>query len=79
MKETIAEYIVPVTQDGRDVMFDFLRATELTRCRDCRWYEKDIGNDWGVCFHKGWTGGSIGHCVDAEVYCYRAERRGESS
>lgn len=39
MKETIADYIVPVTQDGRDVMFDFLRATRLIRCKDCRYYE----------------------------------------
>lgn len=37
MKETIADYIVPVTQDGR--MFDFLRATRLIRCKDCRYYE----------------------------------------
>ena len=40
MKETIAEYIVPVTQDGKDVMFDFLRATMLIRCRDCKYAKK---------------------------------------
>lgn len=38
MKETIAEYIVPVNQDGKDVMFDFLRATRLIRCKDCAYY-----------------------------------------
>ena len=47
---------------------------EIVRCKDCKWYEKDFGNDWGVCFHRDWTGGSIGHCVDADGYCYRGER-----
>ena len=42
MKEIIAEYIVPVTQDGKDVMFDFLRATRLTRCKDCKFNPKRI-------------------------------------
>ena len=40
MKETIAEYIVPVVQDGRNVMFDFLRATMLIRCKDCKYNPK---------------------------------------
>lgn len=44
MKETIADYIVPVTQDGRDVMFDFLRATRLIRCKDCKYNSNTEGN-----------------------------------
>lgn len=41
MKEIIAEYIVPVTQDGKDVMFDFLRATMVIRCKDCENWGQD--------------------------------------
>ena len=52
-------------------------AVPVIRCRACQWYEPDFGCDWGVCFHKEWTGGSIGHCVDADGYCYRAERKEE--
>ena len=52
--------------------------TELIRCKNCKWYEKDIGCDWGVCFHDEWTyNGYIGHGVDSEGYCYRAERKEE--
>ena len=60
MKETIAEYIVPVTQDGKDVMFDFLRATMVIRCKDCKLNPKRM-----------WVGCPMAHCLDRtdEWYC----------
>ena len=70
MKETIAEYIVPVTQDGRDFMFDFLRATELIRCKDCKYRDEETANC--TRFRKDWY-------VQSNSFCSWAERRGESS
>ena len=71
MKETIAEYIVPVTQDGRNVMFDFLRATELIRCRDCK--HRDPEDKKCDCGHPiRWQ-----LPRSDEWFCADAERRGE--
>jgi hypothetical protein len=52
-------------------------AVPVIRCRDCKWYEEDIGCDWGVCFHDDWTHRDVGHGVDGDGYCYRAERKEE--
>lgn len=68
MKETIAEYIVPVTQDGRDVMFDFLRATMLIRCKDCKYNPKSS--------YTGCPMAAVSGRTETD-YCSRAERRGE--
>ena len=71
MKETIADYIVPITQDGNNVMFDFLRATELIRCKNC-------------IHHHGYNCDRLYGFQDAftfmdEDYCSQAERRGEDA
>ena len=50
-------------------------AVPVVRCRDCKWYEEDIGCDWGVCFHDDWTHRDVGHGVDGDGYCYRAEKK----
>ena len=32
----VAEYIIPIIQDGKNCVPDFLQAKELIRCRDCK-------------------------------------------
>ena len=67
MKETIAEYIVPVTQDGKDVMFDFLRATMVIRCKDCVYFTPEkSGEHWNVCRFYDAPKTADGYCNDAE-------------
>lgn len=44
MKEYIAEYIVPVEKKGNDNMFDFMNATSLIRCKDCKYNSNTEGN-----------------------------------
>lgn len=72
MKETIAEYIVPVTQDGRDVMFDFLRATMLIRCKDCAHWDSEDDK-------KGYCNGFnlMYRQFESDYYCATAERKQE--
>ena len=81
MKETIAEYIVPVTQDGRNVMFDFLRATELIRCKDCNyyviaWLKKD-GTENKRYKPSTCIFGKYEKPRNPDYYCADAKRRGE--
>lgn len=56
-------------------MMPTIDAVPVVRCRDCKWYEKDIGCDWGVCFHDDWTHRNVGHGVEGDGYCYRAEKK----
>lgn len=81
MKETIAEYIVPVTQDGKDVMFDFLRATRLTRCKDCKYYEVAERNYDGTpdkrCKPSVCTNGKYAVERPEDWYCGDAQRKEE--
>ena len=47
----------------------------IVYCKDCKHYEADItGNPWGVCCHKDWIANNVGHDVDEDGWCYRAER-----
>ena len=73
MKEYIAEYIIPVEKKGNDNMFDFMNATPLIRCKDCKHYDKfirqNIGQGW--CDIAAWRGRYMGN----EDFCSRAERR----
>ena len=49
---------------------------KIIRCMECMHYEASItGNPWGVCCHKDWIANNIGHNVDENGWCYRAERR----
>lgn len=49
---------------------------EIIKCMECIHYEASIvGNPWGVCCHKDWIANNIGHNVDEDGWCYRAERR----
>ena len=43
-------------------------AVEVVRCKDCRWFENDG-------YHTNCQ--IMRFCVEAKVYCCRAERRGE--
>ena len=54
---------------------------ELILCHDCKHYEADItGNPWGVCCHPDWVTDKVGHMVDKDGWCYRAEPwRGEEN
>ena len=48
----------------------------IVHCKDCKHYEADItGNPWGTCCHKDWIANNVGHDVDENGWCYRAERR----
>ena len=83
----IDAYKVRCDRDDYDTYADYIKAFDaineaptvdavpVTRCKDCKWYEADFGCDWGVCFHKEWTTGSIGNGVDCDGYCFRAERK----
>ena len=49
---------------------------EIIKCMECKYYEASIAcNPWGVCCHKDWIANNIGHNVDEDGWCYRAERR----
>lgn len=71
MKEYIAEYIVPVEKKGNDNMFDFMNATPLIRCKDCKYWDVSKSNImnhtcyWGYFLKK------------EDDYCSWAKRRGE--
>ena len=43
MKE-VAEYIIPIIQDGKNCVPDFLQAKELIRCKDCKYNSNTEGN-----------------------------------
>lgn len=64
MKEYIAEYIVPVEKKGNDYMFDFMNATPLIRCKDCKHHRGENACEKDGCY--GW--------YDTD-YCSRAERK----
>jgi hypothetical protein len=50
MKEYIAEYIIPVFKNGRNYELDFLNATQVIRCKDCKWYRAPFRDEsMGVC------------------------------
>ena len=57
------EYIVKVTDDG-----ECITVGELIRCKDCKYYEDDIGDCIGF---------GDGHYVAEEEYCSRARRKEE--
>ena len=50
-------------------------AVPVIRCKDCKHYEQDFGNDWGVCCK--WVINQIGFTVDKDGFCYKAERKEE--
>jgi hypothetical protein len=77
MPNKLGEYIVPVYTFSDEQTAINNGYTEVIRCRDCKWYEEDIGCDWGVCFHDDWTHRDVGHGVDGDGYCYRTERKEE--
>ena len=68
MKEYIAEYIVPVEKKGNDNMYDFMNATPLIRCKDCKYRDEETANC--TRFRKDWY-------VQSDSFCSWAERRGE--
>lgn len=77
------EYIIPIGEEAKEFDEMFIgvirKQPELIRCKDCKWYEEDIGCDWGVCFHDDWTHRDVGHGVDGDGYCYRAERKDDDT
>jgi hypothetical protein len=38
----VAYYIIPIIQDGKNCVPDFLQAKELIRCKDCKYYPYGI-------------------------------------
>ena len=61
----VAEYIIPIIQDGKNTVPDFLQAKELIRCKDCKLFGDPKclmcldGYDW----------------AEPDGYCHMAERR----
>lgn len=63
----VAEYIIPIIQDGKNCVPDFLQAKELIRCKDCKHRDPedkkcDCGHSirWQLPRSDGWF------CADAE-------------
>ncbi len=49
---------------------------EAVRCKDCRWYERDIfDREAGVCFNPHKCTKTLGFEVKNEDYCSYGERR----
>lgn len=40
----VADYIIPIIQDGKNCVPDFLQAKELIRCKDCKYNSNTEGN-----------------------------------
>jgi len=66
-----------LTPDGgidANYAIDFLKQLPSIRCKDCKYFERDIMNArFGTCCHPDWTQGNVGFEVDADGYCYRGE------
>ena len=60
----VAEYIIPIIQDGKNTVPDFLQAKELIRCKDCKHHRGENACEKDGCY--GW--------YDTD-YCSRAERK----
>lgn len=74
MKEYITEYIVQVEKKGKNCMFDFMNASRLIRCRDCKYY------DGYYCRNIFWGNGNGNYTppIKAEDgHCDWAERKEE--
>jgi hypothetical protein len=70
----VAEYIIPIIQDGKNCVPDFLQAKELIRCKDCIYYD-------GHYCHNKWWGDGYGDYTSPikkeDGHCDWAERREE--
>lgn len=65
------EYIVPIHDDSQnhdEIFVGYIRenATEIVRCKDCRYYEEN--ERW--CYRLGLVG-----AFDKDNYCSHGERR----
>lgn len=80
-RQLVIDTLIPLPGIGRkaiDKIRDLPPAEqpEIIKCMECIHYEASIaGNPWGVCCHKDWIANNIGHNVDENGWCYRAERR----
>ena len=71
----VAEYIIPIIQDGKNCVPDFLQAKELIRCMDCKYWSTETEQTAVPNMHKCTWWRTIGTLpID---FCSRAERRGE--
>lgn len=64
----VADYIIPIIQDGKNCVPDFLQAKELIRCKDCKYNPKSS--------YVGCPMASISERTGTD-YCSRAERKQE--
>lgn len=62
----------PVKYKGFNERLENCPLTELIQCKDCKHYERDFGNDWGICCK--WVIKQTGITVDKNGFCYKAER-----
>lgn len=57
---------------------DVADVVEVVRCKDCRWYERDIfDREAGVCFNPNKCTKTLGFEVQNEDYCSYGERAEE--
>lgn len=70
--------IATITIQAMDALFDILNSSdvvEVVRCKDCRWYERDIfDREAGVCFNPNKCTKTLGFEVLNEDYCSYGER-----
>lgn len=68
----VAEYIIPIIQDGKNCVPDFLQAKELIRCKDCAFWDSEDGK-------KGYCNGFnlVYRQFESDYYCATAERKQE--
>ena len=50
-------------------------AVEVVRCKECKWYQQEIGNPWGICFNPNKCTKRLGFQVIDNDYCGFGERR----
>ena len=63
----VAEYIIPIIQDDKNCMPDFLQAKELIQCKDCKYYTGYECQRTKV--------SNIRVITNEDDYCSRAERK----
>ena len=79
MREQVAEYIIPVLKDGEDFMFDFVKGTRLTRCKDCIFFEYNhferVNGVPVIVAHEICTALSGGSKTSENGWCFMAEMK----
>lgn len=70
------ELIIRAESDSKGTAVELKYVQELVRCKECKWYERDLcANPWGDCCRPDWVIRDCGCTVDDDGFCYRGERK----